>query len=163
MAPSPRRPRDRGGAAVEFALVLPILLLLVFGILDYGRLFYDSIALRQGAREAARQAVVQLAAPSCSSQTTFGAKIACTAKAASGTTIGALAVYVPAPSPTWAQGNTLLVCMQSKETGTGLVPFPAGGIIRTSTYMSIEVGTAPPTSVTYQDPAPTGSDWSWCS
>ncbi len=163
MAAPQGRHRDRGAAALEFALVLPVLLVLLFGILDYGRLFYDSIAIRQGAREAARQAVVQGVAPTCASQATFGAQVACTAKAASGTTIGALAVYLPAPNPSWAQGGTFVVCMQSKETGTGLVPFPAGGIIRTSTYMSIEVGTAPSTTTTYQDPAPAGSDWSWCS
>ena len=50
--------RDSGATAVEFALVAPILLLLVFGIIEYGLWFSDSLATRQGVREAARQGVV---------------------------------------------------------------------------------------------------------
>ena len=49
---------DGGATAVEFALVAPILLLLVFGIIEYGLWFSDSLATRQGVREAARQGVV---------------------------------------------------------------------------------------------------------
>jgi Flp pilus assembly protein TadG len=47
-------PRDRGAAAVEFALLLPMLLLLVFGIIDFGRALNAQITLTQAAREGAR-------------------------------------------------------------------------------------------------------------
>jgi Flp pilus assembly protein TadG len=54
------RPRgDRGSAAVEFALVLPLLLLLVFGIVDFGRMLNDKIMLTEAAREGARSAALQ--------------------------------------------------------------------------------------------------------
>jgi len=46
--------RDRGAAAVEFALLLPMLLLLVFGIIDFGRALNAQITLTQAAREGAR-------------------------------------------------------------------------------------------------------------
>jgi Flp pilus assembly protein TadG len=46
--------RDRGAAAVEFALLLPLLLLLVFGIIDFGRALNAQITLTQAAREGAR-------------------------------------------------------------------------------------------------------------
>jgi len=53
-----RRPRsasrDRGAVAVEFAILLPVLLLLVFGIIDFGRALNAQIALTQAAREGAR-------------------------------------------------------------------------------------------------------------
>jgi Flp pilus assembly protein TadG len=49
-----RSARDRGAAAVEFALVLPLLLLLVFGIIDFGRALSAQITLTQAAREGAR-------------------------------------------------------------------------------------------------------------
>jgi Flp pilus assembly protein TadG len=39
---------------VEFALVLPLLLLLVFGIIDFGRALNAQVTLTQAAREGAR-------------------------------------------------------------------------------------------------------------
>jgi Flp pilus assembly protein TadG len=57
-----RRPRagagDRGAAAVEFALLLPVLLLIVFGIIDFGRALNAQITLTQAAREGERLAAV---------------------------------------------------------------------------------------------------------
>jgi Flp pilus assembly protein TadG len=53
-----RSARDRGAAAVEFALVFPLLLLIVFGIIDFGRLLNAQITLTQAAREGARLAAV---------------------------------------------------------------------------------------------------------
>ncbi|TMF86810.1 MAG: pilus assembly protein [Chloroflexi bacterium] len=47
--------RCRGQAIVETALLLPILMLLVMGTADLGRVFYYSIAVTNAAREAARQ------------------------------------------------------------------------------------------------------------
>jgi Flp pilus assembly protein TadG len=49
-----RGARDRGAAAVEFALVFPLLLLIVFGIIDFGRALNTQITLTQAAREGAR-------------------------------------------------------------------------------------------------------------
>ena len=51
--------RDRGAAAVEFALLLPVLLLLVFGIIDFGRALNAQITLTQAAREGARIAALR--------------------------------------------------------------------------------------------------------
>lgn len=54
----PGRSREDGAAAVELALVLPLLLLLVFGIIDFGRLFNAQITLSAAAREGARWAAL---------------------------------------------------------------------------------------------------------
>lgn len=48
----------RGNSVVEFALVLPILLLVVFGITEFGRAWLTVNALTTAAREGARLAVV---------------------------------------------------------------------------------------------------------
>src|SRR5215472_17429833 len=49
---------DRGAAAVEFALVLPLLLLLVCGIIDFRRAINAQITLTQAARTGARLAAL---------------------------------------------------------------------------------------------------------
>jgi Flp pilus assembly protein TadG len=54
---------EEGAAAVEFAIIVPVLVLLLFGIIDFGFLFNDYISVRQGAREGARLAVVDNQTP----------------------------------------------------------------------------------------------------
>lgn len=49
----------QGAAAVEFGLVLPIVLLAIFGVIEGGRLIYTQAALHFAAQEATRFAVVQ--------------------------------------------------------------------------------------------------------
>ena len=53
----PRRSQD-GAAAVEFALLTPILFLLIFGILQWGLYFWAAQGGSNAAREAARRAAV---------------------------------------------------------------------------------------------------------
>jgi Flp pilus assembly protein TadG len=54
-----RRHREQSGAsAVEFALVSPVLIMLVFGIMAFGILLAQKLALGNAAREAARFGVV---------------------------------------------------------------------------------------------------------
>jgi Flp pilus assembly protein TadG len=50
--------RKRGQALVEFALVFPLLLLIVFGIIDAGRLIYTYNTVANSARNGARVAIV---------------------------------------------------------------------------------------------------------
>ena len=50
-----------GQAMVEMALVLPILVILISGILDFGWLCYNKVALNNAAREGARYAVIHYA------------------------------------------------------------------------------------------------------
>lgn len=45
---------ERGAVAVEFAIVLPVLLALVMGIMEFGRAFNTQISLTNAAREGVR-------------------------------------------------------------------------------------------------------------
>jgi Flp pilus assembly protein TadG len=53
-----RRRRERGAELVEFALVLPVLLLIILGIFDFGFLFKDYEVITNAAREGARVGVL---------------------------------------------------------------------------------------------------------
>lgn len=48
----------RGNAVIEFALVLPILLLILFGITEFGRMILTTNILNTASREGARLAAV---------------------------------------------------------------------------------------------------------
>lgn len=52
-----KRRRQGGTAVVEFALVLPILLLLLFGIVEMSLLQYDLLVIANASREAARSGI----------------------------------------------------------------------------------------------------------
>jgi Flp pilus assembly protein TadG len=52
------RTRTPGQALVEFALVIPFFLLVLFGIIDMSRYVFDSNSLNEVAREAARQGTI---------------------------------------------------------------------------------------------------------
>lgn len=49
---------ERGQSLTEFALILPVLLLVVFGVVDFGRAIYAYNAVSNAAREGGRTAIV---------------------------------------------------------------------------------------------------------
>lgn len=53
-----RRDRERGAVLVEAALIVPLGLLLVFGMIEFGLSFSDLLSMRSGTREGARIATV---------------------------------------------------------------------------------------------------------
>ena len=50
--------RNKGQALVEFAFVLPIILLVLMGIIEFGRIFNTYLVLTNASREGARVAAV---------------------------------------------------------------------------------------------------------
>ena len=90
---SSRNRHSRGQALVEFALVLPLLVLILTGVMQFGLLFWAQITLTQVARDTGRWAVSQEA---CSGATVNIAGQA-NAIAAKSTLFG------------WSAGNPLVV------------------------------------------------------
>ena len=132
-----RRGAERGVALVEFALVVPVLFLVVFGIVEFGITLNDYQSIRQGVREGARQAAVQQYGSQTGSCTTITAptdvkKVICLAEERIG--LGndvrtAVRYWVPAPStdPDQTQANpdygTVVVCSQKTvKPLTGAIP-----------------------------------------
>lgn len=58
-APAVSARSERGTAAVEFALIVPVLILLVLGLVEYGRVYSVQISLSNAAREGARTMAIQ--------------------------------------------------------------------------------------------------------
>lgn len=54
-----RRDDERGQAMVEFALAVPIFLMLIFGLIDFSRVVYADNAVSQAAQDASRWGSVQ--------------------------------------------------------------------------------------------------------
>ena len=69
--------RGRAGQSlVEMAMVLPVLALLTFGLLDFGRAYYFQVSITNAAREGARVAILNIYTgpqnPTCSTANSYG-------------------------------------------------------------------------------------------
>ena len=164
--------REHGAAALEFGLVAPLLFMVLFGIISYGLWFDDSLNLRQGVREAARQAVVGSFGTTTSCGASYVSLLAnstdmqelvCQVKQQVSAITGPTYVMVSAPDG-WAIGNELLVCaMVRADALPGLVPLPSNRIITSSARMAIEDAVPGQVEPALQEQPPTGADWSWCT
>jgi len=83
--PARFRRSDTGQALTEFALVMPVVLLMLVGIIEFGRAWNVQQVLTDAAREGARQAV--LANPAVTQQSVVGTINAALARAAIDTTV----------------------------------------------------------------------------
>lgn len=59
--PRQRIASERGQSSVELALLLPVIVLLLFGVLEFGRVFNAWIVVTQASREGARVGATQCA------------------------------------------------------------------------------------------------------
>jgi Flp pilus assembly protein TadG len=50
--------REEGAAAIEFALLLPLLMLILFGIIEFGLVLYNQEVITNASREGARYGIV---------------------------------------------------------------------------------------------------------
>ncbi len=87
--PSGRRGRRRGQSMVEFALVIPIFMLILAGILDFGFALYSRMTVINAARDGARAAVM---VPDFSTITTVAQQAADSSAAGAGMTPSSVSV-----------------------------------------------------------------------
>ena len=109
-----RRVTDRGASLVEFAMVAPLLIMLVMGIIDFGWILSQNQDVRHGAREAARLAAVD--AGSVGAMTT----LACNAMPVSN---GATVTFDRGTGAVGATGVVTIDAPVTTLTGFSSLPF----------------------------------------
>jgi Flp pilus assembly protein TadG len=107
-----RTERERGQALIEFALVLPLFLLLLLGIVQMGTVFRDYVALTDATRVGARQAAVAMSIQPESAR--VPAIVARTEKAAVNLnknlmTVAVEPVMIDGVTPGWEQSGDVTV------------------------------------------------------
>ncbi len=155
---SPRRRDDSGAAAVEFALVVPILLMVLFAILQYGLYFNDALGASQGTRATVRQGAV---GNFNGAGGTNMAKLQSMTKTSIGALTGPTYVRVVPPAE-WKQGQPLTVCAMVRSDALNFLPLPNDGWIRQRIQMPIEQDSVESMGGTVSDTAP-GQNWNWCT
>jgi Flp pilus assembly protein TadG len=129
-----RRNTDQGQAVVEFAVILPVLLLILFAILQFGVVFNDYIQVTAAAREGARKAAVSRSLGTSSAETaaTTAAK-----NAAPGLNQSNITVSFP-NSPTFAQGSDVSVQVTYPYSISIIGLVVASGNLSSTTTMRVE-------------------------
>ena len=165
---------NRGQTAVEFALILPVLLLVVFGIIDFGITFNNVIGMRQGVSASGREAAVGQ----------FGSNSSCTLTGATGLTPSQKDLLCEAhsldginndsstrvaivvgntTSSSYTVGSQVTVCEEYQiNSVTGYLPFLNTDVA--TSEVTDEVQTVNSSGLTSAQETPlTGSSWSFCS
>lgn len=167
---------ERGAALVEMAIVLPLLMMIVFGIIEFGTTYSNYIGLRDGVRNAARSGAVGNfgQSSSCGLEDADEAsasiqRLMCLTKRQTGLDEDQVRVKIISANSTFtgagtfAKNDALVVCAQVKTTavtgflGTALT----GKFLRTKVAMRIERSDIVATAGE-EDP-PSGGNWSWCT
>ncbi len=160
---------ERGATLVETAVVAPLLILLLIGIVDLGWVFNDTISLRQGAREGARSAVVSTIGTdsSCPSTGFTGAegsdtdKLFCLVKDRVGLDQADTRVKLDFEGSNFTAQDSLAVCvMYPIGSLSGLLDTFLSGAFKTEVQMRVELTGA--NLVEAQESPLPGEDWSWC-
>lgn len=171
-----RRRSQRGAVLVEAALVIPVLIIFIMGVVDLSVLHQDKISLRNGVREAARQG----------GATRFGGndscalnpvptnantrQLACMLKRR--TELDQTRIRVkfrviseanPASGAAWAPGELLLVCAMSQATSTTRFFAPAlDGRVQVSRMTAMIERPATGGFGDMEETPLAGQTWSWC-
>jgi len=158
------------------ALVLPLLLLIVFGIIEFGTTYSNYIGLRDGVRNSARAGAVGSFGTNSSCNlvgadeaSTVVKRLMCLTKAQTGLDTTQVRVKIMSANPsftgpgTFAKNEALIVCAQipTKAVTGFLGSALTGKTLRTKVAMRIERSDI--TATAGDEDPPTGQSWSWCT
>jgi len=158
-----RRSREGGAALVEFALIAPLFIMLVFGMIDFANTFNDYNSVRQGVREGARQAVVASWTDTGCTTGTSSARVACVTKARIGLDATRTKVKVDVPA-SYVPGEALKVCaMYQAKSITGFFALLIDSrVLKSQVTMRIEQIDDVAPLIDLTETALAGQDWTWC-
>lgn len=154
-----RRTQENGSVLVEFALVVPILLLFLFGIIDFSLVMYDYINVRQGTSATAREAAViatnppPAASSSCVTAGSFSGatlNLICYAKHLLGSNEANTRVSFwfstsnCTGSTCYAAGSPVVICTQEKASSTTGLFAPILGHVVLASKVEISIESSDP-------------------
>ncbi len=125
----------RAQALVEFALLLPIMLILLIGMIDFGRAFVFGVAVQQGAREAAR-----VAAQAGLDTTVTDARVLQRLVAASSPALSACAASTDAQSCGGGSWSLSVTYTPSRSSGAQVQVQAVGHLTLLSAYLTSVIG-----------------------
>jgi Flp pilus assembly protein TadG len=147
--------RERGATLVEFALIVPILAMFVFGIIEFGVIYSNQINRRQGTRDAARMAVVGNFDSNASCTGTNTQKLVCMTRALTDATDTRVMIRLPNGAST--SGNAVVVCAQRPvRPVTGIFPFLNNRVLTSKVEMRLEQSV---TLTEFSEPSYAGTTW----
>ena len=139
-----RRWRDRGAAAVEFALVIPVLVILIFGSIEFGLAVQARTMVGNAAREGVRVASLTANGDTTSETQVKTAVTNALAGIAGGPPVVSVTCKTPAGGACVVGAknngnNVATVTVTMNYTGvTGMFPMLTNTTIVASSYMRIE-------------------------
>lgn len=144
-----RRRHEGGAAAVEFALVLPVLLVVLFGLIQYGLYFWSMQGGSSAAREAARRGAVGQLETCADFRTYVRDRIGSTSADVSNATITrtyTTALGAPVPAGSVLAGDVVTVTVQFKgyDMNFPFVPFINDGVVYQAADARVENASAQP-------------------
>lgn len=122
---------NRGQALVEFALILPVLMLLIVGVMEFGLIINQYMVVTQAAREGARSAALGGS----------NATVTTTVKTAASQIDTSQIIVTISPSTTRVRGSGVTVTVQKPiKTITKLINpfFPTGFTVQGMATMRVE-------------------------
>jgi Flp pilus assembly protein TadG len=136
MATVPQSKRERGAALLEFALVAPILLLLIFGAIEYGMFFKDYLTVSNTTRTGARVASAAGSDADADYQIIQAVKAAATALPGGANAIQELSIY----KSTSAGGKPTATCQTTSSVTDSCNTYTASAFSQPSSKFGCGAG-----------------------
>lgn len=136
---SRRGERVHGQALVEFAVVVPVFMLILGGVIQFGVLFWDQNTLNQIVRDAGRYAATVADCTSASNSDIVTRTQALEAQTPFSGTYGPITVVLPAAGstgscPPGSNADVVWVSLTAQATVPVFFPLVNGAISSTATY-----------------------------